>query len=53
MKRFIALAALALIPLRFAQPVDISAEIKASSFAMSEDGNLKPSAIGYGGFIVV
>ncbi len=53
MKRFIALAALALIPLRFAQPVDISAEIKASSFAMSKDGDLKPSAIGYGGFMEV
>lgn len=53
MKRFFALAVLALFPHRHALPVDISVESKASSFAMTKDGEFTPSVIGYGGLFEI
>jgi len=53
MKRALAFAALAIIPVVSALAVDIVAETKASSFAMSKDGEFNPASIGYGGYFEV
>lgn len=47
------LAVLVLLPLVNALSLDVVFETKASSFAMSKDGQFTPSRIGYGGYMEV